>query len=151
MQSALEVLSRVAVRDGSGDDRADALEVLRELCSRGLGGVEYVRMFLDVRPVEPRRADVGEAIVQAVGLSALGEVEVLGYDVGRGETCDFWSGHLAALRARGLHGLRVLESREHGGVAAALGEVFPGARWQEVTEVPPWVPERLLAFERDCR
>ena len=70
------------------------------------------------------------AVVIATGITATGEREVLGVDVGDSEDEAFWRGFLRSLRSRGLGGVRMVISDQHAGLVAALRRVFQGASHQ---------------------
>jgi len=73
---------------------------------------------------------VSQAIVVAIGVTASGEREVLGLDVGPTESGAFWLAFLRSLIARGLSGVRLVISDAHGGLKAAIASVLQGAAWQ---------------------
>src|SRR5690349_5229087 len=73
---------------------------------------------------------VSQAIVIAIGVTATGEREVLGLDVGPTESGAFWLAFLRSLVARGLSGVRLVISDAHGGLKAAIASVLQGAAWQ---------------------
>ena len=73
---------------------------------------------------------VSRAVVVATGVAMTGEREVLGCAVGDTEDESFWSEFLRSLRARGLHGVRLVISDHHLGLKAAIAKVFIGAAWQ---------------------
>jgi transposase-like protein len=70
------------------------------------------------------------AVVIATGITAVGEREVLGVDVGDSEDEVFWRSFLRSLKARGLGGVRLVISDQHAGLVAALRRVFQGASHQ---------------------
>jgi transposase-like protein len=94
------------------------------------GGFPYV--WLDGTFVKVREAGrvVSQAIVVAIGVTASGEREVLGLDVGPTESGAFWLAFLRSLVARGLSGVRLVISDAHGGLKAAIASVLQGAAWQ---------------------
>jgi transposase-like protein len=73
---------------------------------------------------------VSQAIVIAIGVTASGEREVLGLDVGPSESGAFWLAFLRDLAARGLSGVKLVTSDAHAGLKAAIGSVLQGASWQ---------------------
>lgn len=92
----------------------------------------YPYVWLDATFVKAR--DDGrvsnQAVVIAVGVSADGQREVLGLDVGPSEDGAFWLRFLRELVARGLHGVRLVTSDAHEGLRQAIGAVFHGVSWQ---------------------
>ncbi len=63
----------------------------------------------------------------ATGVTATGDREVLGIDVGDSEDGAFWTAFLKGLRARGLTGVQLVISDHHLGLKHAIGAVFVGA------------------------
>ena len=70
------------------------------------------------------------AVVIAVGVTATGQREVLGLDVGPSEDGAFWLRFLRDLVARGLSGVRLVTSDAHEGLKGAIAAVLHGASWQ---------------------
>jgi len=70
------------------------------------------------------------AVVVAIGVTASGEREVLGLEVGPSEEGAFWVQFLRGLLARGLTGVQLVISDAHRGLKAAIGAVLQGASWQ---------------------
>lgn len=73
---------------------------------------------------------VSLAMVVAIGVTASGEREVRGLDVGPSEAGAFWLPFLRSLGARGLGGVQLVISDAHEGLKGALGAVLQGAAWQ---------------------
>jgi transposase-like protein len=73
---------------------------------------------------------VSRAVVVVTGVTAVGNREVLGCDVGDSEDGAFWTSFLCSLRQRGLKGVRLVISDHHLGLKEAIGKVFVGASWQ---------------------
>jgi transposase-like protein len=100
--------------------------------TRGLGHVEFPYVFCDATYVKGRVRGrvVSRAVVIATGVTATGDREVLGIDVGDSEDGAFWTAFLKGLRARGLTGVQLVISDHHLGLREAIGAVFLGAAWQ---------------------
>src|ERR1700730_1223572 len=92
----------------------------------------YPYVWLDGTFVKVRENGrvVSQAIVIAIGVTASGEREVLGLDVGPSESGAFWLAFLRDLAARGLNGVKLVISDAHAGLKAAIGAVLQGASWQ---------------------
>ena len=92
----------------------------------------YPYVWLDGTFVKVREGGrvVSQAIVIAIGVTASGEREVLGLDVGPSESGAFWLAFLRDLAARGLNGVKLVTSDAHAGLKAAIGSVLQGASWQ---------------------
>jgi putative transposase len=73
---------------------------------------------------------ISQAIVIAIGVTASGEREVLGLDVGPSESGAFWLAFLRRLVARGLNGVRLVVSDAHSGLTMAIESILQGAVWQ---------------------
>ena len=84
------------------------------------GKVERVREAGGVRQ---------KCLAIAYGVHETGRREVLGLEVGEGETESFWREFLRSLRARGLSGIRLCVSDAHEGLKNAIAQVL-GAPWQ---------------------
>jgi len=70
------------------------------------------------------------AVVVATGVSATGEREILGLDVGDSEDEVFWRGFVSSLKQRGLVGVQLVISDQHAGLVAALRRCFQGVAHQ---------------------
>jgi transposase-like protein len=92
----------------------------------------YPYLWLDATFVKVRANGRVEsaAVVIAVGVTALGEREVLGLDVGPSEDGAFWLGFLRGLVARGLAGVQLVVSDAHEGLKGAIAAAVHGAAWQ---------------------
>jgi transposase-like protein len=99
---------------------------------RPLDHVAFPYLFLDATYVKAHEGAsvVSKAIVVATGVTATGEREVLGLDVGDSEDGAFWTAFLRSLRARGLSGVRLVISDAHEGLKGAIAAVLLGAAWQ---------------------
>jgi putative transposase len=105
---------------------------LKAFRDRPLDHVGFPYVFLDATYVKGRVRGrvVSRAVVIATGVTALGDREVLGIDVGDSEDGAFWTAFLRGLRARGLGGVELVISDHHLGLKQAIGAVFVGASWQ---------------------
>src|SRR5689334_13682423 len=92
----------------------------------------YPYVWLDATFVKVREHGrvVSQAIVIAMAVTANGEREVLGLDVGPSESGAFWLAFLRDLTARGLSGVKLVTSDAHAGLKAAIGSVLQGVSWQ---------------------
>jgi putative transposase len=89
-------------------------------------------VYLDATYIKARHAHriVTRAVVEATGVTANGDREVLGVDVGDSEDEVFWTAFLRGLRDRGLAGVRLVISDAHAGLKASIPQLFSGAAWQ---------------------
>ncbi len=107
----------------------EQVEVFR---SRRLDHTTFPYVFLDATYVKARvdHHIVSRAVVVATGVSADGNREVLGLEVGDSEDEVFWTAFLRRLRERGLSGVRLVISDAHAGLKASIARVLNGAGWQ---------------------
>ena len=103
-----------------------------ELLGRDLGGLRTPYLWLDATYVKCRRGGrvCSTAVVTAIGCDEEGWRRVLGVAVVDTESYDSWLGFLRSIRDRGAHGVRLVTSGAHKGLAKAIEEVFQGASWQ---------------------
>ncbi len=96
------------------------------------GRYPYLWLDAKVEKVRERGGVRAKALVIAYGVHETGRREVIGIDVGEGETEAFWREFLRSLRARGLSGVQLVISDAHEGLKAAIAKVL-GAPWQRCT------------------
>ena len=110
------------------DERVDAFR------TRTLGHTLFPYVYLDATYVNVRDDALGQvvsrAVVVATGITAQGDREVLGLDIGDSEDETFWARFLRSLRKRGLAGVRLVISDAHAGLKAAIRKGFTGSSWQ---------------------
>ena len=101
---------------------------------RTLGHIAFPYVYLDATYVHVRDDDLGQvvskAVVIATGITANGQREVLGVDIGDSEDETFWTKFCRSLRDRGLAGVRLVISDAHEGLNKAIRRCFAGASWQ---------------------
>ena len=109
-------------------------EMVEAFRSRRLDHVEFPYVYLDATYLKVRNSVsqvASMAMVVATGVTADGNREILGCDIGDSESEGFWQHFLGSLRARGLTGVRLVIADAHAGrdawdeVAAQLGARFP--------------------------
>lgn len=105
---------------------------LGEFRERRLDHVAFPYVFADATYVKGRIRGrvVSRAVVVATGVTANGDREVLGLEVGDSEDGAFWTAFFKGLRARGLSGVELVISDHHLGLKSAIEAVFIGAAWQ---------------------
>jgi putative transposase len=93
---------------------------------------DFPYVFADATYVKARVNGrvVSRAVVAATGVTAAGDREVLGVEVGDSEDGAFWTAFFRSLRARGLGGVQLVISDHHLGLKAAISSVFVGSAWQ---------------------
>ena len=97
---------------------------------RLVGPYPYVWLDATFVKVRDNGRVISQAIVIAIGVTASGEREVLGLDVGPSESGAFWLAFLRSLVARGLAGVRLVVSDAHSGLKMAIESILQGAVWQ---------------------
>ncbi len=104
--------------------------------TRALDHVEFPYIYLDATYLHVRNKPgkggqvVSMAVVVATGVTAGGEREILGLDVGDSEDEVFWRGFLNSLKQRGLGGVQLVISDQHAGLVKALSRAFQGVAHQ---------------------
>ena len=73
---------------------------------------------------------VNVSAVIATAVDAEGRREIVGFDIATTEDTAAWTAFLRALVARGLSGVELVISDAHGGIKAAIAQVFADASWQ---------------------
>ena len=111
-------------------------EVVGAFRTRPLDHVEFPYIYLDATYLHVRNQPgkggqvVSMAVVVATGVTAKGEREILGLDVGDSEDEVFWRAFLLSLKQRGLSGVKLVISDQHAGLVAALSRAFQGVAHQ---------------------
>lgn len=112
--------------------RATALldEDLAKWRERPLGEVKY--LILDARYEKVRHGGsvVDCAVLTAIGVDAEGRRSVLAVSVSLSEAEIHWREFFKSLLARGLHGVELIVSDAHAGLAEARKACFTGVPWQ---------------------
>ena len=102
--------------------------------NRTLGHIAFPYVYLDATYINVRDDALGQvvsrAVVIATGITANGDREVLGVDIGDSEDETFWTRFLRSLRDRGLGGVRLVISDAHAGLKASIRKCFAGSSWQ---------------------
>jgi transposase-like protein len=128
-----------ALGAASGISKSEVSRICAELDTdlqafrdRPLDHARFVYVFLDATYLKGRVRGrvVSRAVVIATGVTATGDREVLGVEVGDSEDGAFWTAFLKGLRARGLGGVQLVISDHHLGLKQAIAAVFVGAAWQ---------------------
>ena len=77
-----------------------------------------------------RGAVRSKGMLIAMGVNLEGHREILGFQVGDGESYEVWSEFFSGLKGRGLEDVDFVVSDNHGGLVKAIREQFCGAIWQ---------------------
>ena len=105
-------------------------EELEKWRNRALGHVPY--LILDARYEKVRHGGsvVDCAVLLAAGVTPDGKRSILGVSVSLSEAEVHWRTFLKSLIQRGLHGVEIITSDAHEGLAAARKACFNGIAWQ---------------------
>jgi putative transposase len=93
---------------------------------------EYPYVVLDARYEKVRQAGVVEnrAVLVAIGIDWQGRRRVIGVELANRESGTSWKEFLVSLKRRGLRGVGLVVSDQHGGLRKAVAEVLTEAAWQ---------------------
>lgn len=111
-------------------------EVVGAFRTRALDHAEFPYIYLDATYLHVRNKPgkggqvVSMAVVVATGVTARGDREILGLDVGDSEDETFWRAFLLSLKQRGLGAVKLVISDQHSGLVAALSRAFQGVAHQ---------------------
>jgi putative transposase len=97
---------------------------------RELGQIEYLLLDARYEKIRVGGSVVSCALLVAVGIAPDGRRTILGVSVSLSEAEVHWREFLAGLQERGLHGVRLIVSDDHKGLAAARTARFPSVPWQ---------------------
>lgn len=97
---------------------------------RTLGAYPYVILDAQYQKVRQGGRVLDGAVLLACGVDAEGNRDVLGLSVSLSEAEVHWRHFLSSLKDRGLHGVQLVVSDAHEGLAAARRAVFPSVPWQ---------------------
>ena len=92
----------------------------------------YPFLIVDAIVLKVRRdgAVRSTSALVAIGINEQGHREVLGLDIGDSETEGTWARFFSSLKERGLRGVELIASDNHGGLVKAARRHFQGAMWQ---------------------
>lgn len=132
---------------------------VRAFRERRLDEHRYPYLWLDAKVEKVREGGRIEpmALLVAIAVNEQGEREILGLEVGHGETGALWTGFLRSLVSRGLSGVRLVTSDAHVGLREAIRSTLLGATWQRcrvhllrdvLAHVPKGAQGLIAAFGR---
>ncbi len=103
-----------------------------EFRERPLDAGPYRYLWIDALTQKVREGGrvVNVSAVIATAVTFEGRREIIGFDIVTTEDTAAWTGFLRGLVARGLSGVELVISDAHGGIKAAIAQVFGGASWQ---------------------
>jgi putative transposase len=129
-----EVMQQLCGLDVSSAQVSRAAKLLDEELDawrrREIGEMPY--LILDARYEKVRHGGsvVSCAVLVAIGITADGHRTLLGVSVSLSEAEVHWREFLCGLQDRGLHGVKLIVSDDHGGLKAARESRFAGIAWQ---------------------
>ena len=109
---------------------AELDELLEAWRSRELGAYRYLILDAQYEKVRQGGQVRDAAVLIAAGVGLDGRRDVLGCSVSLSEHEVHWRAFLSELKDRGLHGMELIISDAHEGLAAARRAVFPSVPWQ---------------------
>lgn len=109
---------------------AELDELLEAWRSRELGAYRYLILDAQYEKVRQGGQVRDAAVLIAAGVDLDGRRDVLGCSVSLSEHEVHWRTFLSELKDRGLHGMELIISDAHEGLAAARRAVFPSVPWQ---------------------
>lgn len=105
-------------------------EELEAWRNRPLDQVEYLILDARYEKVRIDSAVRDAAVPIAIGILPTGHRTVLGVSVSLSEAEVHWREFLSSLKHRGMHGIQLIVSDAHEGLAAARKATFSGVPWQ---------------------
>lgn len=133
---------------------AELDETLQAWRNRSLNAQPMPYLILDARYEKARIDGVVRdvAVLIAIGVQADGKRSVLGVSAALSEAEVHWREFLMSLATRGIHGLEMITSDDHKGLAAARRAVFASVPWQRCQfhlqqNAPAYVPKKSMAQE----
>jgi putative transposase len=107
-------------------------QVVSEFKERPLDQGPYRYVWIDALTQRVREGGrvVNVSAVIATAVNAEGRREIIGFEIATTEDTAAWTAFLRALVARGLNGVELVISDAHGGIKAAIAQVFSDASWQ---------------------
>jgi Transposase and inactivated derivatives len=106
--------------------------IIQEWAQRTLTGREYPFLLVDAMYVKVREDGRvrSRGVMIATGINDSGLREILGLKIGDTESEASWGSFFTELKQRGLHGVDVVTSDQHGGLVKAVRTHFQGVTWQ---------------------
>jgi len=111
---------------------ADLDTKVTEFRERPLDAGPYRYLWIDALTQKVREGGrvVNVSAVIATAVTFEGRREIIGFNIVTTEDTAAWTEFLRGLVARGLSGVELVISDAHGGIKAAIAQVFGGASWQ---------------------
>lgn len=103
---------------------------LEQWRNRPLGEIKYLILDARYEKIRDGGCVVDCAVFVAIGVDPEGHRSVLGVSVGMSEAEVHWREFFKSLIARGMHGVELISSDAHAGMAEARKACFAGVPWQ---------------------
>ncbi len=99
---------------------------------RPIGEKKYPFLIIDALYLKVREEGRvrSRGLMVGIGVNEDGQREILGLMLGNSETEESWSEFFSSLKSRGLRGLDIVISDNHGGLVRAIRKHFQGVTWQ---------------------
>ncbi|MBD8501260.1 IS256 family transposase [Paenibacillus arenosi] len=106
--------------------------IVQEWAQRPLSEKMYPFILIDALYVKVREDGRvrSRAVMIAAGINERGTREILGLQIGDTESEASWGVFFMELKQRGLHGVDLITSDQHGGLVKAVRTHFQGVTWQ---------------------
>jgi putative transposase len=114
-------------------DLCEALDpVVTEWNERNLSGKAYPFVIVDAMYIKIHKEGrvLSQGALIALGINEEGHREILGIRIGDSESEATWSDFLIWLKGRGLQGVKMITSDDHGGLVKAIRRHMQGVSWQ---------------------
>ena len=107
-------------------------EAVENFQNRPIEAGRYPFLMLDATYFKVREdhRTVSRAFMVAVGITAVGEREVIGFGLYEDESNATWTAFVQSLKKRGLSGVIMFISDAHPSIRYAMGKEFPTTVWQ---------------------
>lgn len=105
-------------------------EELQQWRNQPIDEIKYLIIDARYEKIRQNGCLVDCAVFVAIGVDAEGYRRVLGVSVSQSEAEVHWREFFKSLIARGMHGLELIVSDAHGGIAEARKACFAGVPWQ---------------------
>ena len=129
-------------------------EVLEAWRNRSLNAQPMPYLILDARYEKARIDGIVRdvAVLIAIGVQKDGKRTILGVSAALSEAEVHWRDFLMSLAERGIHGLEMITSDDHKGLAAARKAVFASVPWQRCQfhlqqNAQAYVPKKSMAHQ----
>lgn len=128
-----EELCGISFSKSTVSDLCKALDpVVTAWNERDLDELAYPFVIVDAMYLKIRKNGrvLSQAALIAIAVNEQGYREVLGIKIGDSESEATWSEFLTWLKGRGLKGVEMITSDDHGGLVKAIHRHFQGVSWQ---------------------